>query len=244
MMTAAGAGENPPGVLDIVPVNGTRAAARGATIDWYADPEQISLKVTSRVPASKASLNKDRLAGGDGIEIYARPLDQSPRIDPHMQVSVLQQTGDGWKETPQLKAQTQTGNVPMALWGAKDRKGELTSGLTDVHLYAVPERPNQTVAVPVEGLLFSAATAIPSRWERPSVPALTPFDWATRNPFDTVRSEAAAGRRSGMLADLVSRGLLKADTAAAIDLRNVLAQEPCFMAQPLLTTLGAEKKAA
>jgi hypothetical protein len=241
MAAAADAAGTP--VLEIIPVNGTRVAPAESGHDWYADPQTTTLKVKTTMPAKTAALNTEQIAHGEGIKIFAKPVTNSPQIDPHLHVRVEEQFGTKWRATKQLQARPAVTNVPTALWGASGQPGELTPGLTDVHLAPNLVVADSTAEVPVAGLLFEDARPIAAAWQHPPAVPADAFDWATSNPFRTIDSEQARQSRTAMLADLAAMGYVKAGAIAAIDFTNFKPEQPCFMANPALCRLGAETTA-
>jgi hypothetical protein len=80
-------------------------------------------------------------------------------------------------------------------------------------------------------------------WEPVQIPQHI-FDWEDFNPFKTINEPAVRSARKEMLDDLSRCSLIPQDAAESIDVRNVREEQPCFMVDPVLCSLGTAETAA
>jgi len=219
--------------LQIVALNGLAAAPTGAAFDWTADPAKTALSIATALPAAKATLNGKAIDGVPAISLQAKAISGAPTIDPTLAISITSQEAvDAWHASPDV------GAVPSALWQATSAT-ELTPALTTVRLDIVPQRPDQSLPIEQNALLFHDVRDFPLAWERPSVPAAGGFNWADDNPFKTIRT--AAAQRAALLGAMAEAGYLDQASIAGIDVDLVVAAQPCFMSDPVLCRLGTEQ---
>ena len=136
--------------------------------------------------------------------------------------------------------------VSSALWGegSSDSKSppELTPGITGLRLVPKIDKPDDLPPIEQRTLLTSGIAAISVAWTRSSAPAPRAFDWDQDNPYRTINAINADAVKTS-LAGLVAQGYLAQDAVDAIDPSYIKPDQPCFMADPVLSLLGAEQYA-
>lgn len=242
--------------LDIVSLSGTSAAPEGMRItdgdfagkllDWIADPQGTELTVVTTIPAESAQFNEKQFPGAEAV--FAHPLAGEPHIEPELRVTLTKaETRASLAATGlpfDVKAVAVVSAVPRALWGDKTEKGkELIGGnetlkaITQLTLAPTVFVGDKSLPVDVDVLLFHEIETPNRTWHAVQIPTRT-FKWERDNPFRTAAAPEVSARRKRMLEALGRLDVLPAGAAEAIDLRNVKAGKPCFMAKPVLCSLG------
>lgn len=247
-----------PSPLDFVPLNGISPAPGltlpgGRAINWLADPQRFELNITTAIPAEVAHFNNDS-QHPPGLSIHAQPLEGTPRIAPVLTVKlervgalgkIDRSTGDLFS----MKWTARIGAVPAALWGGHKKPDDVSDtnetvpGIT--HISLVPKVPEQGESLPVkvEILLFRVISTKDLEWEPIEIPQHV-FEWKDFNPFKTINEPAVSSARKNMLDALSKCGLIPEDAAEKIDVSNVREEQPCFMVDPVLCSLGTAETAA
>ncbi len=250
--------------LEIAPVSGTTPAPaglavaspefKGKSIDWIGDPQRFRLNIPTVIPAEVARFNdeKEFLLNSP---IHAFPVQGVPRIQPALRVTFTRldnpaRVSSTTRQAFQLQWTAHTGAVPAALWGqamspAQQLAGgnETVPGITHMSLAPQVFAPGQSLAVDVKDLLFHVITTEGRYWESVAIPQRT-FDWERDNPFDTINTQKVRDARQEMLRALAELDLVPQDADAMIDVRNLRKDQPAFMVNPLLCSLGAAEAAA
>ena len=211
------------------------------------------MNITTAIPAEFARFNEEPTFPL-GSAIHAQPLDGSPRIAPALTLKLARVDALGEMDRASenlflMKWTAHIGAVPAALWGEqqdpKDLSGrnEMVPGIT--HISLVPEVLAQGKSLPVkiEILLFRVIATDDLRWEPVEIPQHV-FKWDDFNPFKTINEPAVRSARKDMLDALSRCGLIPQDAAESIDVRNVREEQPCFMVDPVLCSLGTADTAA
>ncbi len=223
----------PTDPLQFVALSGLSDAATGATYDWIADPAQTAIKIVTALPAAHATLNGTIIQDIPAISLQAKPIAKAPTIDPTLAITITSQEAvDAWQASPIIDS------VPSALWQATSTT-ELTPGLTAIRLDIVPKRPDETRAIEQDVLLSNDEHDFTLAWQTPAVPPSGGFNWATDNPFKTIKT--ASAQRAALLGAMATAGYLDPADIAGIDVDFIVPAQPCFMADPILCRLGAEQ---
>ena len=250
-----------PSPLDFVPLNGISPApgltlSGGRVINWIADPQRFELNITTAIPAEVARFN-DKLGFPLGSAIHAQPLEGSPHIAPALTVKLERVGALGKIDRASgnlfpMQWTAHIGAVPAALWGEHqdpDKPDDLSGSNETVpgitHISLVPEvvPPGKSLPVKIEILLFRVISTKGLEWEPVQIPQHI-FDWEDFNPFKTINEPAVRSARKEMLDDLSRCSLIPQDAAESIDVRNVREEQPCFMVDPVLCSLGTAETAA
>jgi hypothetical protein len=250
-----------PSPVDIVPVSGLAAAPeglqvaspefKGKAITWLGDPQRFGLNIPIVIPAETARFN-DENEFLLNSEIHAFPVEGVPRIQPALRVTFARldnpaKLSSAARAAFQLKWEAQVGAVPAAMWGKALSESEQLSpgnetvpGITSMSLAPQVFAPAESLPVKVKDLLFHLIPTEARYWEAVTIPQRT-FDWQRDNPFKTIGSSPA---RDTMLRALVDLHLVPPDANAQIDVRNLTEDQPSFMVNPLLCSLGAAEAVA
>jgi hypothetical protein len=248
--------EPAPLPLDVVPLSGTSAAPAGLKIsggdfdgkqvDWLADPQNIELKVATAIPAETAGFNATELARAE--KIYAHPLEGLPHIEPELRVTLTRadrKNAAAPASRPfEVEAEAHVSAVPAALWGGIVKPGtelsgrdENVRGVTHVSLTPKTFEPHESLPVDTDVLLSSRIATEDRTWHKVQIPTRR-FAWETYNPYATIASQPVANARNTMLDALQRLDFVPADSKETVDVRNVREGQPCFMARPILGSLG------
>jgi hypothetical protein len=242
--------------LEIVPVGGisdapaglevTSPQFKGKPITWIGDPQRFRFNIPTVIPAEVARFNdeKEFLLNSP---IHAFPVQGVPRIQPELRVTFTRldnpaAISSATRSAFQLQWTAHKGAVPAALWGqALTPAQQLASGNETVpgitHMSFVPEvfAPAESLPIDVKDLLFHVIKTEERHWESVTIPQST-FDWKSDNPFKTIKTSKA---REEMLRALARLDLVPQNADAWIDVRNLREDQPAFMVNPLLCSLGA-----
>lgn len=248
--------KRPPSPLEIVPLRGiTIVPAKkvlltgGMRIDWIVDPQEASFKVSTAIPARHAVFGNQSIKSS--FEVVARPVTGEPVIDPKLDVTFTRMSKGpaGDNGVSLLKATAVPVNVPAALWGRAPLKPEedTTSGnenilaITNMSLEPIAQNnPETSVEIPIDKLLFEKTPVSAGSWHRVQIPTKV-FSWDRDNPYATIRNLKVTETRKRLLDSLAERGLVDADAASSVRVDNVRTEMPCFMAEPVLCSLGTAK---
>jgi hypothetical protein len=229
---------------------------QGRAIDWIADPQLFELQISIAIPAETSHFNVAKAFSGES-EIYAGPVEGSPRIAPDLKVTFTHLDHDdvlqAAAEKPfTVKCTAGFGAVPSALWGKavtsdqppKPNEGkETVRAITHVSLTPEVVPPGESAEIDIDKLLFADTKPISLQWEPVPIPQRI-FPWDTHNPSKTINSSATAAARNRTLADLARLGHIDADYAARIRLGRIAdPKQPSFLIDPVACTLGTAKTA-
>ncbi|MGD0735477.1 MAG: DUF6603 domain-containing protein [Terracidiphilus sp.] len=247
-----------PSPLDFVPLNGISPAPGltlhgGPVINWLADPQRFELNITTAIPAEVAHFNNDS-EHPPGLAIHAQLLEGTPHIAPVLTVKVERVGALGKVDLAsgslfQMKWTARIGAVPAALWGGHKEPDDVSDtketipGITHISLVPTVPEQGQSLPINVEILLFRVISTKDIEWEPVKIPQHV-YDWKDFNPFKTITEPAVVNARKNMLDALSKCGLVPEDAAEKIDVSNVREEQPCFMVDPVLCSLGTAETAA
>jgi hypothetical protein len=213
------------------------AGLSGTDGTWIGDPAKAVVSIVTSLPTATAEVNKTAVLAGQTIVIKASAIKDAPQIDPVLSVTITAgDNGDAALWGPQ----TIVSQVSTALWGPGTATGtppQLTPGITGLQLVPVIVKPDALPPIEQTILLVSDATPIAVTWAPSHVPAPQSFDWDRQNPYTTIKPDSI----KSALAGLVTAGYLAQAALDGIDPSFVTADQPCFMAHPVLCPLGAEQ---
>jgi hypothetical protein len=226
--------------VQILKVAGLAAASDGT---WTGDPAKTVVTIATTLPTATAQLNGANVDTGKQIVIKAKPISNTSPINPVLSVSIT--ATESGNETLWIP-QSIVSQVSTALWGegSSDSKlpPELTLGITGLRLVPKIDKPDDLPPIEQKTLLTSGIAAISVAWTPSSAPAPRAFDWDQDNPYRTINAINADAVKTG-LAGLVAQGYLAQDAVDAIDPSYIKPDQPSFMADPVLSLLGAEQYA-
>ena len=218
------------------------AGLSGSDGTWTGDPAKTAVTIATSLPTASVTVNGVTLPSGQTIVIKATAIKDAPVIDPVLSVTITA----GESANAALWAPSViVSQVSTALWGeaasakldASSTPPELAPGITGLRLVPVIVKPDQLPPIEQDILLVSDKTPIAVSWTPSHVPAEQSFDWSKQNPYNTINP----GNIKTSLASLVAAGYLAQAAVDAIDASYVKADQPCFMARPVLCSLGAEQ---